>query len=180
MRLFLHLERPLLMLCYALLAGCNVYVSDDTSPDNGDELEVASYQQPCPVPSEGLCRLERWSGSNGWQLRNDPIAGFYPEWGKSYRLEVRNGWSGRELVRVISELKDPVGRVYNINYLTLIEGSFSGWSNNNYRFFYQPFVCHALVNCQPLVNMSGSYGAVSLQFRYTGNSFVPLELIWWN
>ena len=83
MRLFLHLERPLLMLCYALLAGCNVYVSDNTSPDNGDELEVASYQQPCPVPSEGLCRLERWSGSNGWQLRNDPIAGFYPEWGKS-------------------------------------------------------------------------------------------------
>lgn len=180
MPLLLQLKQLWLIPCSTLLCACNFYVSSGSGPDDGDVLEVASYQQPCPNPAEGLCRLERPAGSTGWTLRNDTIAGFYPEWGKRYRLEVDDGWNGRELVAILDVWEDPAGTRYNVNNLTLVDGSFSGWSNSNYRFFYQPFVCNEQINCQPLVNMSGSYGLVSLQFRYTGNSFVPLELIWWN
>ncbi len=174
------LRTALLMLATIPLSACDLYISDNPDPGSSSIIEVASYQQPCPNPAAGLCRLERPSGSSGWELRNDPITGFYPEWGKSYRLEVQDGWNSRELLSIQDVWTDPVGTRYNVNYLTLIDGSFSGWSNSNYRFFDQPFVCNTQINCQPLVNMSGSYGVVSLQFRYTGNSFIPLELIWWN
>lgn len=174
------LRTILLALAAIPLTACEFYVSNNPDPGNSRIIEVASYQQPCPNPAAGMCRLERAAGTLGWELRNDTITGFYPEWGKSYRLEVQDGWSSRELVSILDAWEDAVGTRYNVNYLTLIDGSFSGWSNSNYRFFDQPFVCNGQINCQALVNMSGSYGVVSLQFRYTGNSFVPLELIWWN
>ncbi len=179
-----HIWLPSLLLLH--LTGCNLYLSSGETPDQPQtDLALASSMRPCGTNSSQLCWLQRLDDGSTWSERFEPIQGFNYQWGHSYRLRISGDPYGlpgsrSRLVGIEQEQSDPVGREYWFNNITLADGSFSGNSNSDFRFYQQRFVCAPQVNCLGLVAMSGSQGIVSLRFRYTGNEQTPIELIWWN
>lgn len=148
--------------------------------------EVAAYRSPCTGSLATMCLNIRQPGEASYQFFYDSIAGFMPQWGRAYSIEVRksnvpnppaNGSSARlRLRRVITESPVAAGTQFTVTTIPLRQfvlltapdaGTIGG----------TPFVCAAAQTCTALQAPLPGDLALKMTFGYSaGATGLPLVL----
>jgi hypothetical protein len=92
------------------------------------EFDVAPYRQPCTGEGSRFCLRVANPPGAAWTYFYDPIAGFDPKWGTSYRIRVEvrrvdnppadGAWAEYRLLEIVSQTSEPPGTDFSITFRT--------------------------------------------------------------
>ena len=146
-------------------------------------LEMRSYKKPCFGMFQRLCNIT----DNNGHFFYAPIERFNFSWGHQYNLlvdatEIENPPMDASniryvLTKVVSDIEDSVGTVYEYEQVELLEQTFTK-RDGSYYFLRQPFQCSNEVNCDALIASNNSGRLFNVSFQYLGNGEIALTS--WN
>jgi hypothetical protein len=157
---------------------------------NDDEevltYEVAAYRSPCTGSFATMCLNIRQPGEASYQFFYDPIAGFTPQWGRAYTIEVGKSNVSNppadasnatfRLRRVITESPVAAGTQFTVTTIPLRQFVLLAAPNAG-TIGGTPFTCAAAQTCADLQALLAGDPALKLTFGYSASATaLPLVL----
>ncbi|MBQ4836612.1 DUF4377 domain-containing protein [Pseudoalteromonas luteoviolacea] len=152
-----------------------------------ETLKLSSYRSPCTSVVQQLCLRVEGNEEHEFELFYGDIENFDYQWGTRYELVVKtkdvknpptDGSSMQyQLSEISTQQEDPIDTEYKYSNVDLLDSTFVS-NNGSFKFLGQAFECAKKVDCDKLVDLNNTAGAVNLTFSYVGNG--QIELINWN
>ncbi|ESP92559.1 DUF4377 domain-containing protein [Pseudoalteromonas luteoviolacea] len=191
------MKRILLCVLSIGLAGCgsssentNIDSSIKESAQNNinkgytETIKLSPYRSPCTSVTQQLCLRVEGDEEQEFELFYGDIENFDYRWGTRYELIVEvkdienppaDSSSKRyQLSEISSQQEDSINTVYEYQNVDLLDSTFVS-NNGSFEFLGQVFECANQVDCDKLVEINNTAGAVNLTFVYIGNGRIKLS-----